>query len=282
MRFIFSSFCLFFTLTAQLSSICAQAQVIKDKNPLEIRSPSLQKQKTLKLRLDNELEVYIVSDPEANQSGAALSVAAGTWNDPEEFPGTAHFLEHMLFLGTSKYPKEGEFSTFVTEHGGTTNAYTAADHTNYMFSVDNQAFAAALDRFSWFFKEPLFNPSGVQREMQAVDQEHSKNVEDDMWRRIYVQKALSNQQHPYSRFGAGNYSTLEKISQDTLKEWYAENYSSNLMKLAIYSSLGIDALKELVIEYFSSIKNQSLTKSTWDMPMLAFSRQAHLVSITPV
>ena len=64
----------------------------------------------------------------------------------------AHFLEHMLFLGTKKYPNKSHYCRFITEHGGTYNAFTSNDATSYMFAIDNKAFAQAIDRFASFFK----------------------------------------------------------------------------------------------------------------------------------
>lgn len=55
--------------------------------------------------------------------------------DPWELPGLAHFCEHMLFLGTDKYPSENEYSKYISSHGGMTNAFTASDHTNYFFDI---------------------------------------------------------------------------------------------------------------------------------------------------
>lgn len=59
----------------------------------------------------------------------------GSLSDPAELPGLAHFLEHMLFYASERYPEEDEYSKFISEHGGSTNAYTAAEDTNYHFSV---------------------------------------------------------------------------------------------------------------------------------------------------
>ncbi|MPC88190.1 Insulin-degrading enzyme [Portunus trituberculatus] len=69
-------------------------------------------------------------------------------SDPTELPGLAHFCEHMLFMGTKKYPCENEYNKYLSEHGGSSNAYTAADHTNYYFDVAPDAFSGALDRSS--------------------------------------------------------------------------------------------------------------------------------------
>ena len=118
------------------------------------------------------MEVYAVTDPGCLDAGAAMCVETGSWNDAEDAQGTAHFLEHMvcphpararivtphrppqkptvlgppfrphpqLFLGTAKYPDESEYDRFIKDHGGQMNAYTAADHTTYMLSVNNDAF----------------------------------------------------------------------------------------------------------------------------------------------
>src|SRR5690606_32633993 len=92
---------------------------IKDDTSIHILSPTFAKRQTAKAELKNGLQAYIVSDPELNQSGAALTVLAGSWDDLDEHPGIAHFLEHMLFLGTEKYPKEAEYRSHIQSNGGT-------------------------------------------------------------------------------------------------------------------------------------------------------------------
>ena len=72
----------------------------------------------------------------------------GHFDDPEEIPGLAHFLEHMLFMGTEKYPDEGDYGNFLKSHGGVYNAYTASELTNYFFQVDSAYFLDTLDRYS--------------------------------------------------------------------------------------------------------------------------------------
>jgi len=83
----------------------------------------------------NGLRVMVVHDPEADQAAASLDVAVGHFSDPAELPGLAHFLEHMLFLGTEKYPDEGSYHAFLSENGGHGNAFTALENTNYQFSM---------------------------------------------------------------------------------------------------------------------------------------------------
>ncbi|MCH9626935.1 MAG: Protease 3 [Chlamydiales bacterium] len=230
-------------------------EVIEDRSNLKIETPSLAKREVRKIRLENGLEAVLISDPDTNQSGAALAAAVGSWDDPSDRPGMAHFVEHLLFLGTEKYPEEEGYTRYLDEHGGSRNAFTMADRTVYMFSVNNNGFTEALDRFGQFFVAPLFSPSGVDRECKAIHQEFCKDVPLDPWRVHYVKKALANQDHPFHRFCIGNSDTLAQISQDELKEWYRAHYSSHLMHLVVYSSQDLDALEEEVVSVFSEVKS---------------------------
>ena len=87
------------------------------------------------LVLANKMRVLLVSDPETDKAAAALSVYRGSFHEPEDRPGLAHFLEHMLFIGTEKYPEVDSFQQHITANGGSSNAYTAPDHTNYFFDI---------------------------------------------------------------------------------------------------------------------------------------------------
>ena len=104
-----------------------------------------------------------------------MDVRVGYLSDPEDLPGLAHFTEHMLFYSSEKYPKEDEYSKFISEHGGFCNAFTSAEDTNYHFDVNSSDFEPALDRFAQFFVAPRISKDGVGREMKAVDSENSKS-----------------------------------------------------------------------------------------------------------
>jgi len=153
-----------------------------------------------KLILHNGLKVFLISDPGVDQSAAGVAVEVGSWNDPEQYPGMAHFCEHMLFMGTGAYPNEFEYMQFITDHGGNVNAFTATDRTCYLFSINNDGFEEAFDRFSHFFIDPLFSPNCINRELHAVDQEHAKNIEHDGWRQYMILKETGNPSTPTPPF----------------------------------------------------------------------------------
>ncbi|KAK7686842.1 hypothetical protein QCA50_009917 [Cerrena zonata] len=73
-------------------------------------------------------------DANSDKSAAALDVNVGSFADKKyNVSGLAHFCEHLLFMGTEKYPEENEYSSYLSKHSGYSNAYTAAEHTNYYF-----------------------------------------------------------------------------------------------------------------------------------------------------
>jgi insulysin len=94
-----------------------------------------------------------------------MDVKVGSTSDPPDCLGLAHFLEHMLFMGTEKYPEENMYSKFIKENAGSDNAYTNLDNTCYYFDIANEHIEAALDIFAQFFVAPLFNQSSTEREI---------------------------------------------------------------------------------------------------------------------
>uniref|UniRef100_A0A7I4B9I0 Insulin-degrading enzyme-like 1, peroxisomal n=1 Tax=Physcomitrium patens TaxID=3218 RepID=A0A7I4B9I0_PHYPA len=213
--------------------------------------------------LSNGLQVLLVSDPETDKGAAAMDVHVGSFNDPEGVQGLAHFLEHMLFYASEKYPEEGSYKKFLSEHGGYANAFTGDENTNYHFDVNATHFEEALDRFAQLFICPLFSAEAISREMHAVDSENSKNLSSDAWRRCQLQKNFSSKDHPYHKFQTGNKTTLHTrpISRgmdirEGLQSFFEENYSAGLMSLAVYGKEPVTKLEELVREKFSLIKNK--------------------------
>lgn len=226
------------------------------------------------LFLSNQLRVLLVSDNESERAAASLTVTVGSNSDPEELPGLAHFLEHMLFLGTAKYPQEDSYNAFLSQNGGNSNAMTMGECTNFHFDMyvpdrdpdsPNPRFREALDRFAQFFTEPLFTESATDRELNAVDSEHQKNLQNDGIRLSQLRKSCANPLHPYYKFSTGSKQTLCEIPQasniDTrtqLLRFYHQNYSSNLMNLCVTAPFPLDVLQNWVIELFSDIPNHQL------------------------
>ena len=110
----------------------------------------------------------VVSQPTAAKGAACMNVHAGYKSDPEDLPGLAHYLEHMLFMGSKKFSLENDYHAFAKRHGGKRNGYTQYNNTCFSFDVNSSKLNPMLDRFAQFFIEPIFNPSSLERELKAV------------------------------------------------------------------------------------------------------------------
>lgn len=119
------------------------------------------------ITLPNDLQAILINDPDTEKSAACCDVRVGSLLDPPNAHGLAHFLEHMLFMGTEKYPIENEYSSYLSDHGGFSNAYTSQEDTVYYFDVQNEFFEGALDLFASFFVCPLFTETATEREINV-------------------------------------------------------------------------------------------------------------------
>ncbi|MGE3954310.1 MAG: insulinase family protein [Parachlamydiales bacterium] len=232
--------------------------MIEEACELTYKTPSMAQIETRKIRLDNGLEACLISDPGVEESGVAIAVETGSWQDPKEASGMAHFTEHMLFLGNARYPEENGFRRLLDAHNGKANAFTADQFTCYMFTIESDHLEEALDPFAHFFIDPLFSADAMVRERVAVDQEFERAKEHDGWREEMVRKAVANPHHPHADFGFGSRETLGSLTPEAMRLWFESHYSSNLMHLLVYSPLPLDTLQEQVVESFSQIPNREI------------------------
>ncbi len=238
------------------------------------------------ITLANNLRLLLVEDHQAPRSAAALTVCIGHFSDPDDREGLAHFLEHMLFLGTKEYPTIGEFQTFINRHGGSNNAWTGTENTTYFFDIQHEYFEEGLSRFGQFFTTPLFNEEAVTKERNAVDSEYRMKIQDDV-RRIYqVQKETINPAHPFSKFSVGNTDTLADRKnhpvRDDLIHFYRTYYSANLMTAAIIAPFSLDTLEAYATAFFGQIPNVDLDPPCIDVPFTTTKEKQKFICIEPL
>ena len=175
----------------------------------------------------SKLQVLLISDPDTDKSSAAMDIGIGQLCDGD-LPGIAHFSEHMLFIGTKKYPDENAYDSFLNAHGGSSNAFTDLEHTCYYFDVQAESLEGAFDRFAQCFIGPLFTKAALEREVQAVDSEHAKNLMQDQWRMHQLSKSkIAPADHPYGSFGSGNAESLPTVSSSSSSSNTTDNANAN-------------------------------------------------------
>lgn len=227
-------------------------------SPVEIVKPSVDDRLYRHVTLSNGIGVILVQDDTADKASAAVDVHVGQFQDPLE--GLAHLVEHMLFMGTKKFPKENELDSFLSANGGMSNAYTDLEHTVYYMDVSTDAFRGALERFASVFVEPLLGESSVGREIEAVHSEHSKNKQSDHWRYHQLTKnLLGTENHVYGLFGTGNMDTLQPkgpaVLRKAVAEFFERYYKANRMKVCLVGHFQLDELQAMAEECFGSVPN---------------------------
>ncbi|GET91317.1 peptidase, putative [Leishmania tarentolae] len=211
--------------------------------------------------LSNGVKCVIVQDASAKMPAAAMSIRAGQLNDPVELPGLAHFCEHMLFMGTEKFPKEDEFDSFVSKGGGVTNAFTDDCDTVYHFNISDGSLEGALERFVEFFAAPSFSSGAVAREVNAVHSEDEKNHNNDYWRLDELMRSFCNPKHPRSRYGNGNLTTLRDEPKrlgidvrESLKAFHSQYYLAGGATIVVVSTRSADEVLSLIEGPLSRMK----------------------------
>jgi nardilysin len=205
-------------------------------------------------------------DAPSRRAGACLTVGVGSFAEPEKLPGLAHYLEHMLFMGSAKYPDENEFEAFLSAHGGYSNGATDNEVTSYTFEVGPAHLQPALDMFAHFFISPLLKSEAMERELSAIESEFSQATQNDRIRTQQVLCDVTPSSHPYHRFSWGNKKSLQELPGEQgvdvryqILQFYEKYYSANIMQLVVCGENSLDELEQWVSSSFSAIPNKQVT-----------------------
>ncbi|MBW3538512.1 insulinase family protein [Candidatus Parcubacteria bacterium] len=184
--------------------------------------------------LDNGLRIITANMPEARSVSAA--VLAGVGSRHEDYPvngGVSHFLEHLLFKGTKKRPSTKIIAEAVDGVGGSNNAYTSNDLTNYYIKLPHQHADLALDILSDMIQNPLLDPVEVDRERGAVVEEMNMRRDDPASFVHMVFPRLLWPEDPLGREVIGSEEVVKTIARDAIAEYQALHYSSDNLVVAV-------------------------------------------------
>lgn len=218
--------------------------------------------------------VLVISDPNSVVGACSVRVRVGSLQDPSSLPGLAHFLEHLIFLGSKKYPQP-DFAKFLSLAGGYSNAYTDVDSTNYFFQVSAvDLFEKALDRFVDAIFSPLLDPQLSQKEVQAVSSEHEKNRASDMWRFHQIVRDAACGNHPIHRFSTGNSDTLrngDDIAVLSVRGMHDRFYGLSNADFVVSANITIQTLNEMVVSHvFRRGGGKQLNATVAEPPLQAY------------
>ena len=200
---------------------------------------------TMEYRLENGMKVIINEDHSAPIFSQAVFYKVGSRNDEKNFTGAAHFLEHMQFNGTEKFPK-GAIAEELERRGGNFNAATGTDYTMYYVTMpsekDNLRFAmeTEVDRM----RNSKINPEEAEREKQVVLAELAREENNpisllykESWKALYPE-------HPYGVPIIGWKEDVQRTSAEDLRRHYDLYYEPSNAVLILTGDINSeDALK---------------------------------------
>uniref|UniRef100_A0ABD2WH48 Nardilysin n=1 Tax=Trichogramma kaykai TaxID=54128 RepID=A0ABD2WH48_9HYME len=205
-------------------------------------------------------------------AACALCINVGNFSDPREVQGLAHFLEHVISMGSAKYPEENEWDRFIRGRCGSAHADTSRERTKFHFQIHSAHLRPALDRLANFFIEPRLTKDALMRERESVDNEfHMDLMSDGNRLNQLVRSAASTTSadrdattmNPAAKFSCGNAATLrDGLDENSLCSWLRSfqqrHYSAQRMTLALQAPLTLDQLQEYVVDSFSDVPNNGL------------------------
>lgn len=238
------------------------------------------------IKLKNGMTVLLVSDPKATKSLAAVSLSVGSLENPDSQLGLAHYLEHMVLMGSKKYPQPSALSEYLQKHGGSFNASTASHRTAFYLEVENgEAFTQATDRLADALAEPLLDPENADRERNAVNAELTMARARDGMRAWQVRAETLNPAHPNARFSGGNLETLQDKPnsklQTELVNFYNRYYSANLMNGVLYSNQSLEAMAKLATETFGRIPDKQASVPAITVPAVTEDEKGIIIHYVP-
>lgn len=237
------------------------------------------------IELTNGMKVLVISDPKAVQSSAALAIPVGSLFDPKSQQGLAHYTEHMLLMGSKKYPKPSDFAEYLSSHAGSYNASTELNRTAFYFEVENDAFSGALDRLADAIAQPLLDPKYADKERNAVNAELTMARSNDGFRIGQVDSETINQNHPAAMFSGGNLETLSDKPDSNLHQalvkFHQDYYLANNMVGILYSNQAWTDLANLAATTFGHIAAGQIKQQNITQPAMTNDNLGKIIYMEP-
>ena len=184
-------------------------------------------------------------------------IKTGSIDETDKNNGVAHFLEHLFFKGSSKYPV-GEFDRIVESQGGETNAATSKDFTHYYITIPSNKFDVALDLHSDMLLTPQIPQDELTRERKVVIEEISKDMNSPRNKLSKNLTALVYKTHPYKREVIGKKEVIANITREEIFDFYNKNYGPQNMITLVVGDVEPDVVLKKVEKAFSN--NNKISK----------------------
>ena len=211
--------------------------------------------------LDHGLRVVTSPMPHSRSVSVSVFIASGSRYEPDEIAGISHFVEHMLFKGTTRRPSPKEISEAIEGVGGVINAATDKELTVYWCKVPAQYFDLAMDVLSDNILHSKFDAEDVEKERTVIIEELSMTLDSppDLANLMIDEVMWPNQ--PLGRDIAGTKESVANISREDIISFVSSHYGPGNAVVAVAGLVTPDQVEEAASRYFGSW--QPVPSSPW-------------------
>lgn len=199
-------------------------------------------------RLDNGLTIIAEQMP-VEAVNLSLWFRVGSAVESDAINGMAHFLEHMIFKGTSQLPM-GEFERRIEARGGVTNAATSQDYTQFFITTAPQDFEALAPLQIELVMNPLLTDAEFERERPVILEEILRANDNPRRRTFYRTMELSFERLPYRRPVLGPTEVIETLTAEQMREFHRYWYQPERITAVAVGNLPVETLIETVAKGF--------------------------------
>jgi predicted Zn-dependent peptidase len=203
--------------------------------------------------LDNGLKVILHHDNTTPNVVVNIMYHVGAKNEHPERTGFAHFFEHLMFEGT-KHIDRGEFSELVEQAGGSLNAFTSFDVTNYYILLPSNQLELGLWMESERMLHPVIDSIGIATQKDVVTEEMKQTRDNRPYGRLITETmARAYTTHAYKTDVLGADPHIRNATDEDIQAFHDMFYVPDNAVLVITGDIDIDQTKELVEKYFGDI-----------------------------
>src|ERR1700744_1784970 len=196
--------------------------------------------------LGNGLQVVVIPDHRTPVVTQMIWYKVGSADETPGKSGLAHFLEHLMFKGTSKHPA-GEFSETVLRAGGNENAFTSTDYTGYFQRVPSEELGKMMEFEADRMTGLILKDENVLPERDVVLEEYNMRVANNPEARLTEQiMAALYLNHPYGRPVIGWHQEIEKLDRQDALAFYRRFYAPNNAILVIAGDVTMEGVRPMV------------------------------------
>ena len=207
-------------------------------------------------KLPNGLNLILYPISSVQSVSVYVTVGAGPRYETEETSGLAHFLEHMLFEGTKKFPTSKEISSRIEKLGGSASAYTDKEYVMYYLKIPKKYLETGLDYLSDILFNSLLNQKAIIKEKRILSEEMKRAIDNadwEIWNAWY--EWVWGKDQWLGRPTLGEEGTIQNITKKKLQDYIGKLYHPSNMVIAVAGNFSIERAEELIKQYFG--KQQS-------------------------